>query len=227
MQRVTAKPNRQPNLVAHEAETKQSTWCITKQSEHSTEGQTFVRCAVAAVRPSWLGCVAEWWRPGLQLACKSQRRHSNLQQYSTQVYSPWKTTQIKKQNHEKSSKTKHFATLPVKSHTTAHSIILGLILSIFSTQSTNDIIGYGEFAQKSRFSIIYAHLDDAHRRQWTIKHFHTAACRSLFGSWTFSWLRLQLYIPKTWSRPMREGKLLGRLGRNTVMASIYFLAIQQ
>jgi len=34
--------------------------------------------------------------------------------------------------------------------TRQHSSILGLI---FSTQSTNDIIGYGEFAQKIRFSI--------------------------------------------------------------------------
>jgi len=32
---------------------------------------------------------------------------------------------------------------------------------------------------------------------------------------------LQLHIPKTLSRPMREGTLLGR---NTVMASIYFFS---
>ena len=51
--------------------------------------------------------------------------------------------------------------------------MLGLI---FSTQSTNDIIGYGELAQKIRFSITYVH-----RRQRKIKHFH-AAGRNLFGS---------------------------------------------
>ena len=60
-----------------------------------------------------------------------------------------------------------------KSNTTGqHNLILGLI---FSTQSTNDIIGYGELAQKIRFSITYAH-----RRQRKIKHFH-AACRNFFG----------------------------------------------
>ena len=47
---------------------------------------------------------------------------------------------------------------------------------MFSTQSTNDIIGYGELVQKIRFSITYAH-----RRQRKIKHFH-AAGRSFFGS---------------------------------------------
>ena len=46
---------------------------------------------------------------------------------------------------------------------------------IFSTQSTNDIIGYGEFVQKMRFSITYAH-----RRQRKIEHFH-AAGRNFFG----------------------------------------------
>ena len=70
--------------------------------------------------------------------------------------------------HNKKNKTKK------KSNTTGqHSSILGLI---FSTQSTNDIIGYGELAQKIRFSITYAH-----RRQRKIKDFH-AAGRNFFGS---------------------------------------------
>ena len=59
-----------------------------------------------------------------------------------------------------------------KSNTTGqHNSILGLI---FSTQSTNDIIGYGELAQKIRFSIT-----DAHRRQRKIKHFHAAGRNTL------------------------------------------------
>jgi len=72
---------------------------------------------------------------------------------------------------------------------------LGLLVSvIFSTQSTNGIIGYAEFAQKIRFSTIYAD-----RRQWTIKHFHTAG-RNVFGSSTEHFhecaCRLQVH-PKT------------------------------
>jgi len=47
---------------------------------------------------------------------------------------------------------------------------------IFNTQSINDIIGYGELAQKIRFSITYAH-----QRQRKIKYFH-AAGRNFFGS---------------------------------------------
>jgi len=60
-----------------------------------------------------------------------------------------------------------------KSNTTKqHDSILGLI---FSTQSTHDIIGYGELAQKVRFYITYAH-----RRQRKIKHFITAG-RNFFA----------------------------------------------
>jgi len=91
---------------------------------------------------------------------------------------------------------------------------------MFSTQSTNDIIGYGELVQKIRFSITYAH-----RRQRKVKHFH-AAGRNFFGSSIeyFHECAYNYTYSKDLSRPMREGTLLGR---NTVMASIYFLAIQQ
>ena len=84
---------------------------------------------------------------------------------------------IKSSNNKKTNKTKkkkRNKTLQDKSNTTRqHISILGLI---FSTQSTNDIIGYGELAQKIRFSITYAH-----RRQRKIKHFH-AAGRNFCGS---------------------------------------------
>jgi len=65
---------------------------------------------------------------------------------------------IKGSNNKKTNKTKkkkRNKPLQDKSNTTGqHDSILGLI---FSTQSTNDIIGYGELAQKIRFSITYAH----------------------------------------------------------------------
>jgi len=80
-----------------------------------------------------------------------------------------------------------------KSNTTRqHNSILGLILvSIFSTQSTN-IIGYREFAQKIRFPITYAH-----RRQRKIKHFY-AAGRNFFGSSIEYFHECAYnYIPKT------------------------------
>ena len=72
----------------------------------------------------------------------------------TQLYSPSNAWTIKKQT--KQRKNKPNKTLQNKSNTTAHqhSSILGLI---FSTQSTNDIIGYGHLAQKSRCSITYRH----------------------------------------------------------------------
>ena len=73
----------------------------------------------------------------------------------------------------KTKKKKRNKPLQDKSNTTGqHNSILRMI---FSTQSTNDIIGYGELAQKIRFSITYAH-----RRQREIKHFH-AAGRNFFG----------------------------------------------
>jgi len=83
---------------------------------------------------------------------------------------------IKGSNNKKTNKTKKKRNKPLqdKSNTTRqHNSILGLI---FSTQSTYDIIGYGEYAQKIRFSITYAH-----RRQRKVKHFH-AAGRNFFGS---------------------------------------------
>jgi len=84
---------------------------------------------------------------------------------------------IKGSNNKKTKKTKkkkRNKTLQNKSNTTGqHNSILGLI---FSTQSTNDIIGYGELEQKIRFSITYAH-----QRQRKIKHFH-AARHNLFES---------------------------------------------
>jgi len=62
---------------------------------------------------------------------------------------------IKGSNNKKTKKKKRNKPLQDKSNTTGqHNSILGLI---FSTQSTNDIIGYGELAQKIRFSITYAH----------------------------------------------------------------------
>ena len=55
----------------------------------------------------------------------------------------------------KTKKKKRNKPLQDKSNTTGqHNSILGLI---FSTQSTNDIIGYGELAQKIKFSITYTH----------------------------------------------------------------------
>jgi len=90
----------------------------------------------------------------------------------TQLYSPSKAATIKKTN--KTKKKKRNKPLQDKSNTTGqHNSILGLI---FSTQSTNDIIGYGEHAQKIKFSITYAH-----RRQRKSNHFH-AAGRNFFGS---------------------------------------------
>jgi len=84
---------------------------------------------------------------------------------------------IKGSNNKKTNKTKkkkRNKPLQDKSNRTGqHNSILGLI---FSTQSTNDIIGYGELAQKIRFSITYAH-----RRQRKIKHIH-AAGRNFFES---------------------------------------------
>ena len=84
---------------------------------------------------------------------------------------------IKGSNNKKTNKTKkkkQNKPLQDKSNTTGqHNSILGLI---FSTQSTNNIIGYGELAQKIRFSITYAH-----RRRRKIKHFHEAG-RNFFGS---------------------------------------------
>ena len=68
---------------------------------------------------------------------------------------------IKDSNNKKCKKTnktkkkKRNKPLQDKSNTTGqHNSILGLI---FSTQSTNDIIGYGELAQKIKFSITYTH----------------------------------------------------------------------
>jgi len=89
----------------------------------------------------------------------------------TQLYSPSKAATIK----NKTKKKKRNKPLQDKSNTTGQhiSILIGLI---FSTQSTNDIIGYGELAQKIRYSITYAH-----RRQRKIKHFH-ASGRNFFGS---------------------------------------------
>jgi len=85
-------------------------------------------------------------------------RHQRQQQYKT----------------NKTKKKKRNKTLQDKSNTTRqHNSILGLI---FSTQSTNDIIGYGQLVQEIRFSITYAH-----RRQRKVKHFH-AAGRNFFGS---------------------------------------------
>jgi len=70
----------------------------------------------------------------------------------TQLYSPSKAATIKT---NKTKKKKRNKPLQDKSNTTGqHISILGLI---FSTQSTNDIIGYGELAQKIRLSITYAH----------------------------------------------------------------------
>jgi len=61
---------------------------------------------------------------------------------------------IKGSNNKKTKKKKRNKPSQDKSNTTGqHNSILGLI---FSTQSTNDIIGYGELAQKIRFSITYA-----------------------------------------------------------------------
>jgi len=62
----------------------------------------------------------------------------------------------RQQQQQKTNKTKknyQNKTLQDKSNTTRqHDSILGLILvSIFSTQSTNDIIGYGELTRKIRF----------------------------------------------------------------------------
>ena len=89
----------------------------------------------------------------------------------TQLYSPSKAATIKKQTKQKKKRNKP---LQDKSSTTGqHNSILCLI---FSTQSTNDIIGFGELAQKIRFSITCAH-----RRQRKIKHFH-AAGRNFFAS---------------------------------------------
>jgi len=81
---------------------------------------------------------------------------------------------LKGSNNKKTKKKKRNKPLQDKSNTTGqHNSILGLI---FSTQSTNDIIGYVELAQKIRFSVTYAH-----RRQRKIKHIH-AAGRNFFGS---------------------------------------------
>jgi len=92
--------------------------------------------------------------------------------HHTQLYLPSNAATIKKTN--KTKKKKRNKPLQDKSNTTRqHNSILGLI---FSTQSTNDIIGYGELAQKIRFSITYAH-----QRQRKIKHFR-AAGRNFFGS---------------------------------------------
>jgi len=80
-----------------------------------------------------------------------------------------KNSDNKKQTKQrKSSKIKHCKRSRTQQDDTIE-IILGLI---FSTQSTNDIIGYGELAQKIRLSITYAH-----RRQRKIKH-----GRNFFGS---------------------------------------------
>ena len=69
---------------------------------------------------------------------------------------------IKGSNDKKTNKTKkkkRNKPLQDKSNTTRqHNSILGLI---FSTQSTNDIIGYGELAQKIRFSILLMHTKAA------------------------------------------------------------------
>jgi len=84
----------------------------------------------------------------------------------TQLYSPSKAATIKKQTKQrKRSEINH---CKISQTTGQHISILGLI---FSTQSTNDIIGYGELAQKIRFSITYAH-----RRQRKIKHFRAMRC---------------------------------------------------
>jgi len=80
---------------------------------------------------------------------------------------------IKGSNNKKTNKTKkkkRNKTLQDKSNTTRqHNSILGLI---FSTQSTNDIIGYVELVQKNRFSPY------AHRRQRKVKHEYPRGAKS-------------------------------------------------
>ena len=81
---------------------------------------------------------------------------------------------IKGSNNKKTKKKKRNKPSQDKSNTTGqHNSILGLI---FSTQSTNDIIGYGELAQKIRFSITYAQRKSKKGGAY-IFYGHPAFCR--------------------------------------------------